>query len=158
MSTTTLAAGDKAPEFELPTDGGGRIRSADLKGKPYVIYFYPKDDTPGCTKEAIGFSCIYDQFAAAGIELIGVSKDGVASHEKFKKKYELTFPLAADEEGKVVEAFGSWVEKSMYGKKYMGIDRSTFLVGKDGRILRAWRSVRVPGHVEEVLEAARAAV
>ncbi|MFO1036328.1 MAG: peroxiredoxin [Geminicoccaceae bacterium] len=152
-----LKEGDPAPAFDLPADGGGHVSSKSLAGKPYVIYFYPKDDTPGCTKQAIGFSCIYDQFKAAGVELIGVSKDSVTSHEKFRKKHELTFPLAADEEGKTVEAFGSWVEKSMYGKKYMGIDRSTFLVGKDGKILKAWRGVKVPGHVEEVLEAAKAA-
>lgn len=152
---STLNDGDPAPEFDLPTDGGGRVRSADLKGKAYVIYFYPKDDTPGCTKEAIGFSGSYEQFKAAGVELIGVSKDSLASHDKFKRKHGLAFPLAADEEGRLVEAFGSWVEKSMYGKSYMGIDRSTFLVGPDGRIVRAWRKVAVPGHVEEVLAAAR---
>lgn len=152
---STLKEGDRAPDFDLPSDAGGRIRSADLKGRPYVIYFYPKDDTPGCTKEAIGFSCIYDQFKAAGVELIGVSKDNVASHDKFKKKHGLAFPLGSDEEGKTVEAFGAWVEKSMYGKTYMGIDRSTFLVGADGRIARAWRKVSVPGHVEEVLTAAK---
>jgi len=150
------SAGDQAPTFELPTDGGGRISSADLSGKPYVIYFYPKDDTPGCTKEAIGFSCIYDQFKAAGVEVIGVSKDSVASHDNFKRKHELLFPLASDQTGDVVEAFGTWVEKSMYGKKYMGIDRATFLVGADGKVVRAWRGVKVPGHVEEVLQAAQA--
>ena len=146
--------GDPAPAFDLPTDGGGRLTSAELAGKPYVIYFYPKDDTPGCTKEAIGFSCVYDQFKAMGVEVIGVSKDSAASHDRFKKKYELIFPLVSDETGGVVEGFGAWVEKSMYGKKYMGIDRSTFLVGGDGRIVKAWRGVKVPGHVEEVLAAA----
>jgi thioredoxin-dependent peroxiredoxin len=150
----TLKEGDPAPEFDLPVDGGGRIGSAGLKGKPYVIYFYPKDDTTGCIKEATGFSGVYDQFKALGVELVGVSKDSVASHDRFKKKHALVFPLASDEEGGVVEAFGSWVEKSMYGKKYMGIDRSTFLVGPDGRIVKAWRGVKVPGHVEEVLAAA----
>ena len=150
-----LAEGDPAPAFDLPADGGGRVGSAALAGKPYVIYFYPKDDTPGCTKEAIGFSCVYDQFKAAGVEVIGVSKDSAASHDKFKKKHDLVFPLGSDAEGGVVEAFGAWVEKSMYGKKYMGIDRSTFLVGKDGKIARVWRKVSVPGHVEEVLEAAK---
>ncbi len=153
--TTTIGEGDAAPEFDLPADGGGRVRSADLKGKPYVIYFYPKDDTPGCTKEAIGFSCVYDRFKAAGVELVGVSKDGVKSHDRFKQKHGLAFPLASDEAGGVVEAFGAWVEKSMYGKKYMGVDRSTFLVGPDGKVVKAWRKVAVPGHVEEVLEAAR---
>ena len=150
----TLKEGDSAPEFDLPVDGGGRIGSAGLKGKPYVIYFYPKDDTTGCIKEATGFSGVYDQFKALGVELVGVSKDSVASHDKFRKKHALAFPLASDEEGGVVEAFKSWVEKSMYGKKYMGIDRSTFLVGPDGRIVKAWRGVKVPGHVEEVLAAA----
>lgn len=150
----TLKEGDPAPEFDLPVDGGGRIGSDGLKGKPYVIYFYPKDDTTGCIKEATGFSGAYGQFKALGVELVGVSKDSVASHGRFKKKHALAFPLASDEEGGVVEAFGSWVEKSMYGKKYMGIDRSTFLVGPDGRIVKAWRGVKVPGHVEEVLAAA----
>ncbi len=150
-----LHEGDPAPDFDLSTDGGGRISSKSLAGKPYVIYFYPKDDTPGCTKEAIGFSCIYDRFKADGIEVIGVSKDSTASHDKFKKKHGLAIPLGSDAEGGVVEAFGAWVEKSMYGKKYMGIDRSTFLVGPDGRIVRVWRKVSVPGHVEEVLEAAK---
>ncbi len=149
--------GDPAPSFELPADGGGRISSTELAGRPYVIYFYPKDDTPGCTKQAIGFSCIYDQFKTAGVEVIGVSKDSIASHDKFKRKHELVFPLVSDEAGEVVEAYGAWVEKSMYGKKYMGIDRSTFLVGKDGRVAKAWRGVKVPGHVEEVLQATRAA-
>lgn len=153
----SVKEGDPAPAFELPTDGGGTVSSASLAGRPYVIYFYPKDDTSGCTKEAIGFSGVYDQFKAAGVEVIGVSKDSVTSHDKFKKKHELTFPLASDESGAVVEAFGSWVEKSMYGKRYMGIDRSTFLVGKDGKVLRAWRSVKVPGHVDEVLASAKAA-
>jgi peroxiredoxin Q/BCP len=133
------------------------VRSSELHGRPYVIYFYPKDDTTGCTKEAIGFSQVYDEFKAAGVEVIGVSKDSVRSHDKFKQKHELTFPLASDEAGGVVEAFGSWVEKSMYGKKYMGVDRSTFLVGPDGKVVKAWRKVAVPGHVEEVLAAARGA-
>lgn len=152
----TLEKGDPAPDFDLPTDAGGRVTSAALRGRPYVLYFYPKDDTSGCTKEAIGFTERYPELRKLGVEVVGVSKDSAASHDRFKKKYGLAFPLAADEEGKLVEAFGSWVEKSMYGRKYMGIDRSTFLVGADGRIVRAWRGVKVPGHVEEVLEAARA--
>ena len=151
-----LKEGDAAPAVDLPLDGGGRVTTAGLAGRPYVIYFYPKDDTPGCTKEAIGFSCVYDQFKTAGVEVIGVSKDSVASHGKFRKKHDLAFPLGSDAEGQVVEAFGAWVEKSMYGRKYMGIDRSTFLVGADGRIVQAWRKVSVPGHVEEVLAAAQA--
>ena len=150
-----IKEGDPAPAFELPTDGGGRISSAGLAGKPYVIYFYPKDDTPGCTKEAIGFSCSYDRFKAAGVEVIGVSKDSAASHDKFKKKHDLLFPLGSDTDGGVVEAYGAWVEKSMYGRKYMGIDRATFLVGPDGKVARAWRKVSVSGHVEEVLEATK---
>lgn len=150
----TIQEGDPAPAFDLPT-ATGRVASATLSGRPYVIYFYPKDDTPGCTKEAIGFSESYPEFQKLGVEVIGVSKDTATSHDKFAKKYALCFPLGADEAGSVVEAFGAWTEKSMYGKKYMGIDRSTFLVGPDGRIARAWRGVKVPGHVEEVLEAAR---
>jgi peroxiredoxin Q/BCP len=148
--------GDPAPSFELPTDGGGRIGSASLKGRPYVLYLYPKDDTPGCTKEALTFAQLYPDFQKLGVEVIGLSKDSVSSHERFKRKHGLCFPLAADDGGRgVVEAFGAWVEKSMYGRKYMGIDRSTFLVGGDGRILKAWRGVKVLGHVEEVLAAAR---
>jgi peroxiredoxin Q/BCP len=151
----SLSAGDLVPEFDLPADGGGRISSAGLKGKPYVLYLYPKDDTPGCTKEAQGFASFYQEFQDIGIEVVGVSKDDVTSHDKFKKKYCLTFPLASDEDGKFIEGVGSWVEKSMYGKKYMGIDRSTFLVDGEGRVVRAWRSVKVPGHVEDVLATAR---
>jgi peroxiredoxin Q/BCP len=151
----TLSAGDTVPDFDLPADGGGRISSAALKGRPYVLYLYPKDDTPGCTKEAQGFASFYQEFQDAGVEVIGVSKDDTASHDKFKTKYCLTFPLASDEDGRFVEGVGSWVEKSMYGRKYMGIDRSTFVVDADGRVVRAWRSVKVPGHVEEVLAAAK---
>jgi peroxiredoxin Q/BCP len=151
----TLSAGDLVPDFDLPADGGGRVASAALKGKPYVLYLYPKDDTPGCTKEAQGFASFYGEFQDLGVEVIGVSKDDVTSHDKFKKKYCLTFPLASDEEGKFVEGVGSWVEKSMYGKKYVGIDRSTFLIDGNGRVVRAWRGVKVPGHVEEVLAAAK---
>jgi peroxiredoxin Q/BCP len=152
----SVKEGDPAPAFELPTDDGGRIGSASLAGKPYVIYFYPKDDTPGCTKEAISFSCLKAEFDKIGVPVIGVSKDSVASHGKFRKKHDLAITLASDEEGKTIEAFGAWVEKSMYGKKYMGIDRSTFLVDKEGRIAKAWRNVKVPGHAEAVLEAAKA--
>lgn len=151
-----VEAGGPAPDFDLPTDGGGRARLSDFKGKPLVLYFYPKDDTSGCTKEAIGFAQAYPEFQAAGVEIVGISKDGVASHDKFKAKHGLPFALASDEAGDVVEAYGSWVEKSMYGKKYMGIDRSTFLIDRAGRLQRVWRKVKVPGHVPEVLEAARA--
>ena len=151
----TLATGDALPEFDLPSDGGGRVSSGGLKGKPFVLYFYPKDDTSGCTKEAQGFTYHYAEFKEAGVEVVGVSKDDVASHDKFKKKYNLAFSLAADPDGTLVEGMGVWVEKSMYGRKYMGIDRSTFLVGADAKIARVWRSVKVPGHVEEVLAAAK---
>lgn len=149
-------AGQQAPGFDLPTDGGGRVRLKDFKGRPVVLYFYPKDDTSGCTKEATGFAAAHADFRAAGAEIIGVSKDDVTSHDKFKAKYGLPFPLASDEDGKVVEAYGVWVEKSMYGRRYMGIDRSTFLIDGEGTIRQAWRQVKVPGHVEEVLAAMKA--
>jgi peroxiredoxin Q/BCP len=152
----TLDAGQPAPDFDLPTDGGGRVRLADFKGRPLVLYFYPKDDTPGCTKEAQGFAEAYPEFQAAGIELLGLSKDSAASHDKFKAKYRLPLTLASDAEGDVIAAYGSWFEKSMYGKKYMGIDRSTFLIDGDGMLRRVWRKVSVSGHVAEVLAAARA--
>ena len=150
-----LEAGQAAPEFDLPADGGGRVRLADFKGRPLVLYFYPKDDTPGCTKEAQGFAAAWPEFAAAGVALVGVSKDGVASHDDFKAKYGLPFALASDESGATVEAYGSWVEKSRYGRSYMGIDRSTFLIDGAGTVRRVWRKVKVPGHVEEVLAAAK---
>jgi peroxiredoxin Q/BCP len=155
--TKTLAAGDRAPDFTLPTDGGGNVSLQGLKGRKVVLYFYPKDDTSGCTMEAKSFNDHKAKFAAAGAEIIGVSADSVASHDKFKKKYGLGFTLASDEEKKMLEDYGVWVEKSMYGKKYMGIERSTFLIGADGKILKAWTKVKVPGHVEEVLAAAQAA-
>jgi thioredoxin-dependent peroxiredoxin len=152
-----VEAGQPAPEFDLPTAGGGRARLADFKGRrPLVLYFYPKDDTPGCTKEAQGFAEAYPEFQAAGIEVVGVSKDGTASHDRFKAKYELPFTLASDEGGSVVEAYSSWVEKNRYGRTYMGIDRSTFLIDCEGVVRRVWRKIAVPGHVAEVLEAARA--
>ena len=151
-----VEVGQPAPEFDLPTAGGGRARLADLKGKPLVLYFYPRDDTPGCTEEAQGFAAAYPELKAAGVEVVGVSKDGPASHEKFKAKYDLPFALASDESGAVVEAYGSWIEKNRYGRTYMGIDRSTFLIDGDGIVRRVWRKVAVPGHVAEVLEAARA--
>lgn len=151
-----LAEGDKAPDFTLPTDGGGSVSLKALKGRKVVLYFYPKDDTPGCTLEAKAFNDARAQFAAAGAEIIGVSADSVASHDKFKKKYGLGFPLASDEEKKMLETYGVWVEKSMYGKKYMGIERSTFLIDAEGNVRRAWTKVKVPGHVDEVLAAAQA--
>lgn len=151
-----LSEGDFAPDFTLPTDGGGSVSLAALKGRKVVLYFYPKDDTSGCTLEAKAFNDHKAQFAAAGAEIIGVSADSVASHDKFKKKYGLSFALASDEAKTMLEAYGVWVEKSMYGRKYMGIERSTFLIGTDGKVKKAWSKVKVPGHVEEVLAAAQA--
>ena len=133
---SALAVGDAAPDFDLAADGGGRVRLSDLSGKTVVLYLYPKDDTPGCTKEAQGFSAAAAEFAKAGAVVVGLSKDSVASHDKFKKKYDLNLHLASDPEGALIEALGSWVEKSMYGKVYFGIDRSTFLIDKAGRIAR----------------------
>lgn len=147
--------GDTAPDFTMPTDGGGTVRLSDLKGKPVILYFYPKDDTPGCTKEACGFRDSLPDFSGAGATVIGVSKDTVAKHDKFKAKYDLTFPLASDEDGAVCEAYGTWVEKSMYGRKYVGIDRATFLIDGDGKLAKIWRKVKVPGHVEDVLAAVK---
>jgi thioredoxin-dependent peroxiredoxin len=151
-----LNVGDAAPDFDLPTDGGGRAKLADFAGKPLVLYFYPKDDTSGCTSEAKAFSEMRAQFEAAGAAVLGVSKDSPLSHDKFKAKYELTIPLASDESGEMLERFGVWVEKSMYGRKYMGIDRATFLIGAHGSVLQTWRKVKVPGHVDTVLKAVRA--
>ena len=148
--------GSPAPDFTMPTDGGGEVSLKDLKGKPVVLYFYPKDDTPGCTKEACGFRDAMPDFSGIDATIIGVSKDTVAKHDKFKAKHELNFTLASDEDGSVCEAYGTWVEKSMYGRKYMGIERATFLIDKDGVVREAWRKVKVPGHVDAVLEAAKA--
>ncbi|MGZ8364627.1 MAG: peroxiredoxin, partial [Caulobacteraceae bacterium] len=134
---------------------GARIRLADLRGKPVVLYFYPKDDTSGCTKEAQDFTATIGEFNAAGADVIGVSKDSVASHGKFRQKYGLAVRLASAAEDDMVERYGAWVQKSMYGRTYMGIDRSTFLIGPDGVIRRIWRKVKVPGHVQEVLEAVK---
>ena len=151
----SLSEGDQAPDFSIPTDGGGTINLSDLKGKPVVLYFYPKDDTPGCTKEACGFRDALPDFSGVGATIIGVSKDKVAKHDKFKAKFDLNFPLGSDEDGVVCEAYGTWVEKSMYGRKYMGIDRATFLIAADGSIAKIWRKVKVPGHVDAVLAAAK---
>jgi thioredoxin-dependent peroxiredoxin len=147
--------GDKAPDFELPTDGDEPLRLSRLEGKPVVLYFYPKDDTSGCTLEAKDFSKLAPQFRKAGVEVIGVSPDSVASHAKFRKKYDLAVRLAADADKAVANAYGVWVEKSMYGRKYMGVERSTFLIDAKGRIARSWRKVKVPGHAEDVLAAAK---
>lgn len=145
--------GDQAPDFDLPTDGGDNARLSRLKDRKVVLYFYPKDDTPGCTTEAVAFSGLKDDFAAAETTVIGVSKDSVAAHAKFRTKHSLAIDLAADPEGTVVEAYGAWVEKSMYGKKYMGIDRATFLIDRDGTVAAVWRKVKVPGHAAAVLKA-----
>ena len=150
-----LKTGDAAPDFKLPRDGEGFLSLADFKGRKLVLYFYPKDDTSGCTAEAIDFNRLAGDFAAAGAAVVGVSPDPVKKHDKFRQKYELTFPLLADESKEILEAYGVWVEKSMYGKKYLGVERSTFLIGADGRIAQVWRKVKVPGHAEEVLAAAR---
>jgi peroxiredoxin Q/BCP len=149
----SLKVGDKAPGFTMATDGGGKVSLEQLKGKKVVLYFYPKDDTPGCTAEACAFRDSLPDFAKVKAAVIGVSKDSVASHEKFKKKFKLPFPLASDEDGKVTEAYGVWVEKSMYGRKYMGIERATFLIDEKGIIRNIWRKVKVDGHANEVLEA-----
>lgn len=151
-----LEPGDKAPVFRVPTDGGGEISSAALKGKPYVLYFYPKDDTSGCTKEALNFSEAKRKFALAGVEIVGISKDTPESHAKFRKKYTLKITLGSDMELKTANAYGVWVEKSLYGRRYMGMDRATFLVDAKGVIRQVWRKVKVPGHVEAVLSAAKA--
>jgi thioredoxin-dependent peroxiredoxin len=151
-----LSAGDRAPDFELPTDGGGHARLGELKGKAVVLYFYPKDDTSGCTAEAIAFSGLRAKFAAAGATVIGVSPDSEASHDRFKHKHELKIALAADPGRSAIGAYGVWKEKSLYGKKYFGVERSTFLIDRDGRVTKVWRKVKVPGHAEEVLAAAKA--
>jgi len=151
-----LAPGDKAPSFRVPTDGDGEISSTALKGKPYVLYFYPKDNTSGCTKEAVNFSEAKRKFAAAGVEIVGISKDSAESHEKFREKYTLKITLGSDSELKIANAYGVWIEKSLYGRRYMGMDRATFLVDAKGVIRQVWRKVKVPGHVEAVLSAAKA--
>ena len=149
-----LTVGDKAPAFTMTRDGGETVALKDFKGKNLVLYFYPKDDTPGCTKEAIAFTQAKDAFAKAETEVIGVSRDTVAKHEKFVAKHDLGIALGSDEDGAVTEAYGVWKEKKMYGKTYMGIERSTFLIDGKGVIQEVWRKVKVPGHVDAVLEAA----
>ena len=152
----SVEVGDKAPNFSLPADNGGKASLKPLKGKAVVLYFYPKDDTPGCTAEACAFRDALPDFSKVKAAIIGISRDSVASHAKFKTKFGLSFPLASDEDGKVCQAYGVWVEKSMYGKKYMGIERSTFLIDAKGVVRNVWRKVKVDGHAEEVLKAAAA--
>lgn len=147
--------GQKAPDFTMPTDGGGTISLSELRGRKVVLYFYPRDDTSGCTKEACGFRDALPDFFGTDAVVIGVSRDSVKSHDKFKDKHNLNFTLASDEDGSVCEAYGVWVEKSMYGKKFMGIERSTFLIDEEGVLRKIWRKVKVNGHVDAVLEEAR---
>ena len=153
--TTNLQAGDPAPDFELATDGGGRFRLSEQRGSAVVLYFYPKDDTSGCTKEAIGFSERKADFDEMGTRILGVSPDDVRSHDRFKEKYGLSITLAADAQKAVAQSYGVWVEKSMYGRKYMGVDRSTFLIDQEGVIARIWRNVKVHGHIDDVLDTTR---
>ena len=145
--------GDKAPALKLTASDGSEVNLA-APGQPLVVYFYPKDDTSGCTLEAQNFTQLAPDFKKAGVKVVGVSRDPMKKHEKFIAKYDLAVPLASDEDGKVSDAFGTWVEKSMYGRKNMGMERATYLIGADGRVLRAWRKVKVPGHAQEVLKAA----
>ncbi|BCM81713.1 alkyl hydroperoxide reductase [Methylobacterium indicum] len=151
-----LNPGDPAPDFSLPATGGETLSLAGLKGRKAVLYFYPKDDTSGCTLEAQAFNALTDAFAAADTVVIGVSPDPMKSHDKFREKYGLGFPLASDETKAMLEAYGVWVEKSMYGRKYMGVERTTVLIDRDGTIAQVWPKVKVPGHADAVLAAAKA--
>lgn len=148
-----LSVGDIAPDFTLPRDGGDTVTLSALRGGPVVLYFYPRDDTPGCTKEAIGFSEQLEAFTAAGATILGVSRDTVAKHDKFRDKHDLKVGLISDEDTTLCEAYGVWVEKNMYGKKSMGIERATYLIDSEGKIAQIWRKVKVPGHVDAVLAA-----
>jgi peroxiredoxin Q/BCP len=150
-----LQPGDKAPAFKLATDGAGEVSLSGLKGHPFILYFYPKDSTSGCTKEALEFTRLFKKFSGLGIGVVGVSKDSVGSHDKFKTDYRLNVTLASDPDTKAAQAYGVWVEKSMYGRKYMGMERATFLVDAKGKIRLIWRRVKVPGHAEAVLAAAK---
>jgi thioredoxin-dependent peroxiredoxin len=151
-----LKAGDKAPGFTLARDGGGEVTLSAFKGRKLVLYFYPKADTPGCTREAIDFSALKRGFGKAETDIVGVSADPVRRQDKFRDKHDLKIALASDESLKMLTAYGVWGEKSMYGRKFMGVRRTTFLIGRDGRIARIWENVKVPGHAEDVLEAAKA--
>lgn len=151
-----ITPGDTAPEFTLPRDGGGEVSLADYRGRPVVLYYYPRDDTPGCTKEAIGFTERAEDFTAAGATVLGVSKDTVAKHDKFVSKHALGIVLLSDAESDVCERYGVWVEKNMYGRTSMGIERATFLIDGEGKVAQVWRKVKVPGHVDAVLDAVRA--
>jgi len=152
----SVKPGDKAPAFTMKTDGNGSVSLSKLKDQNVVLYFYPKDDTSGCTREACDFRDNLPRFDTIDATVIGVSRDSVESHDRFKKKHKLPFALASDEDGKVCEAYGTWVEKSMYGRKYMGIERATFLIDGKGTVRNVWRKVKVPGHVDEVLAAVKA--
>ena len=152
----SVEEGKKAPDFTANTDGGKKLKLSGLRGKPVVLYFYPKDDTSGCTAQACGFRDSLPDFSKVKAQVIGVSKDSVEKHDKFKKKYGLTFPLVSDEDGKICEKYGTWIEKSLYGRKYMGIDRATFLIDKDGVVRKVWHKVKVNGHVDAVAEALKA--
>jgi thioredoxin-dependent peroxiredoxin len=152
----TIHEGDTAPNITVTASDGSNVNLA-APGQALVLYFYPKDDTSGCTREAQDFTALAGDYAKAGVKVIGVSRDPMKSHEKFIGKYSLAVPLVSDQDGRISEAFGTWVEKSMYGRKYMGMERSTFLIGADGRVLKAWRKVKVPKHAEEVLKAAKEA-
>jgi thioredoxin-dependent peroxiredoxin len=149
---SALETGMKAPDFDLPTDGNGQLKLSSLHGEKVVLYFYPKDDTPGCTTEACNFRDNLPDFEKLNARIIGISKDSPTKHDKFKDKHDLPFTLVSDEEGSVCEAYGTWIEKSMYGRKYMGIDRATFLIDENGYILQVWRKVKVPGHVDDILK------
>lgn len=151
-----IEEGRRAPDFTLPVDGGGTIALKGLRGRKVVLYFYPKDDTPGCTREACAFRDALPDFARAGAVVVGVSRDSAARHDAFKKKHGLGFPLAADADGKACEAYGVWVEKSLYGRAYMGIERATFLIDEKGVVRAVWRKVKVAGHAQAVLAAAEA--
>jgi thioredoxin-dependent peroxiredoxin len=153
----SLAEGDAAPDFQMPATAGRTVSLGSYKGKPFILDFYPKADTPGCTKEACAFQEATPHLEKIGLDVIGVSPDKMKPIEKFAAKYGLTFPLASDEDHAVAERYGTWVEKAMYGRKYMGMERSTFLIGPDGKVLKAWRKVSVTGHADDVLKAAQAA-